>query len=114
MATISEALAAAAQHHQAGRLEAAEKMYRQILSAAPDQPDAHHNLGLIAHQIGNHKAAVDYILRAIPAKYQGTSMIFCRLNTLHSFSAFRGRPGPRRVNSNPSRFAVAATHCSPP
>jgi hypothetical protein len=32
MATISEALAIAIQHHQAGRLQAAEQIYRQILA----------------------------------------------------------------------------------
>ena len=38
MATISEALAIAVQHHQAGRLQAAEQIYRQILAAQPNQP----------------------------------------------------------------------------
>ncbi len=66
--TIPEALALAAQHHKAGRLQAAEEIYRQILSAEPDQPDALNNLGLIAHQTGNHKAAVEYISRAIREK----------------------------------------------
>ena len=65
MATISEALAIAIQHHQAGRLQAAEQIYRQILQAEPNQPDAWHLLGVIAHQVGNHKIAVEYIERAI-------------------------------------------------
>jgi hypothetical protein len=36
MATISEALAIAIQHHQAGRLQAAEQIYRQILAAGAE------------------------------------------------------------------------------
>jgi nucleotidyltransferase/DNA polymerase involved in DNA repair len=40
MATISEALATAVQHHQAGRLQAAEEIYRQILAVDPDHADA--------------------------------------------------------------------------
>jgi quercetin dioxygenase-like cupin family protein len=47
MATISEALAIALQHHQAGRLEAAEQIYRRILQVEPEQPDALHFLGVL-------------------------------------------------------------------
>jgi predicted O-linked N-acetylglucosamine transferase (SPINDLY family) len=65
MATISEALAMAIQHHQAGRLQAAEQIYRQVLQAEPDQADAIHLLGVIAHQLGQHEIAVQHIRRAI-------------------------------------------------
>jgi predicted O-linked N-acetylglucosamine transferase (SPINDLY family) len=65
MATISEALAIAIQHHQAGRLQAAEQIYRQILQAEPNHADAWHLLGVIAHQAGKHGIAVEYIGRAI-------------------------------------------------
>jgi predicted O-linked N-acetylglucosamine transferase (SPINDLY family) len=65
MATISEALAIAIQHHQAGRLEAAEQIYRLILQAEPNRADVVHLRGMIAHQLGNHELAVEYIGRAI-------------------------------------------------
>jgi tetratricopeptide (TPR) repeat protein len=65
MATISEALAVAIQHHQAGRLQAAEQIYRQILAIQPNQADAIHLLGVMAHQAGQHELAVEYIRRAI-------------------------------------------------
>ncbi len=65
MATISELLTAAIQHHQVGRFQAAEQIYRQILQADPKQADALHLLGLIAHQVGKHEIAVEYIERAI-------------------------------------------------
>jgi tetratricopeptide (TPR) repeat protein len=68
MATISEALAIAVQHHQAGRLQAAEQIYRQILALQPDHADALHLLGVIAYQAGKHEAAVQYIERAIRLK----------------------------------------------
>jgi tetratricopeptide (TPR) repeat protein len=68
VATISEALAIAIQHHQAGRLQVAEQVYRQILEADPNQADAIHLLGVIAHQIGKHEIAVEYIGRAITLK----------------------------------------------
>jgi tetratricopeptide (TPR) repeat protein len=65
MTTTSEALAVAVQHHQAGRLPAAEQIYRQILAVEPNQADAVHLLGVIAHQVGKHAIAVEYIGRAI-------------------------------------------------
>jgi predicted O-linked N-acetylglucosamine transferase (SPINDLY family) len=68
MATISEALAIAIQHHQAGRLQAAEQIYRQILAAAPDQPDTIHLLGVMSHEAGRHDAAIGQISRAIALK----------------------------------------------
>lgn len=68
MPKISELLAIAVQHHQAGRLEAAEKVYRQILQTHPKQADALHLLGLIAHQTGHHEAAADFIRQAIEVK----------------------------------------------
>ena len=74
MATISEALAIAIQHHQAGRLQAAEQIYRQILQVEPNHPDAIHLLGMIAYQAGKHAAAVEYIRRAIGLR--GTSATF--------------------------------------
>jgi tetratricopeptide (TPR) repeat protein len=65
MATISQALAIAVQHHQAGRLQAAEQIYRQILAVEPNHVDALHLLGVLAFQVGRHEAAAEYIGRAI-------------------------------------------------
>jgi tetratricopeptide (TPR) repeat protein len=65
MATISQALAIAVQYQQAGRLQAAEQIYRQILQADPHQADAWHLLGLLANQVGKPEVAVEYIGRAI-------------------------------------------------
>ena len=65
MATISQALAIAVQYHQAGRLQAAEQIYQQILQADPHQADAWHLLGLLANQVGKPEVAVEYIGRAI-------------------------------------------------
>ena len=65
MVTISEAFSIAVQHHQAGRLQAAEQIYRQILAAEPDHPQAWHLLGVVAHQTGRHQAAIDCIQRSI-------------------------------------------------
>lgn len=74
MATIPEALSIALQHHQAGRLQAAEQIYRQILTIDPQHVDALHLLGVIAQQAGQHDAAVEYIGAAI--RLHGTEAAF--------------------------------------
>jgi tetratricopeptide (TPR) repeat protein len=65
MSASSETFAQAIEHHQAGRLQAAERIYRQILAAEPQHADAWHLLGLIAHQVGKQQFAVEYIAYAI-------------------------------------------------
>jgi protein O-GlcNAc transferase len=68
MATVPEALAIALQHHRSGRLQAAEQIYRQILTVEPDHADALHLIGLIAHQKGNHELAIECMSRAVRLK----------------------------------------------
>ncbi len=68
MATITEALAIAIDHHQNGRLRAAEQIYRQILAVEPDQSDAWHLLGVIAHQSGKPDEALACYRRALELK----------------------------------------------
>ena len=53
MATIPETLAIAVQHHQGGRLQVAEQLYRQVLQVEPKNADALHLLGVLAHQVGS-------------------------------------------------------------
>jgi protein O-GlcNAc transferase len=65
MTTISEALAIAVGHHQAGRLLDAEQIYRQILAVEPNNADAWNLLGVVNSQRGNHQVALDCIGRAI-------------------------------------------------
>ena len=49
MTPIFEALTIAIRHHQAGRLQAAAQIYRQILAVEPNHPEACHLLGVVAH-----------------------------------------------------------------
>jgi len=65
MATISEALAIAIQHQQAGRLAEAEQIYRQVLATDENQPDAWHLLGVSSYQTGEYGKALQYLAQAI-------------------------------------------------
>ena len=86
MATIPEAFAIAVEHHQGGRLQAAEQIYRKILGVEPNHADAIHLLGVIAHQVGKHEVAVQYIERAI--RLQGSVAPFHN-NLGEAFRALR-------------------------
>ena len=68
MASISEALRIALQHHERGQIDIAEEIYRRILEASPQEVNAIHLLGLIAHQRGMHAIAAGKIERAIQLK----------------------------------------------
>ena len=55
-------------HHQAGRLNQAETLYRQILQVSPEHADALHLLGVIAYQVGKYDVAIDLISEAVGLK----------------------------------------------
>ena len=61
--SVEQSLNLALQHHSAGRFPEAESIYQRILRADPNQPDALHLLGVIAHQAGQNDAAVDGVLQ---------------------------------------------------
>ena len=58
-------LQSALQAHQAGRLDEADAVYRDLLVRHPDHPDALHLRGLVAHQRGDGATAVALIGGAI-------------------------------------------------
>jgi len=58
-------LAEAVRHHQAGRLQEAERLYDEILKSSPRHPDTLHLLGLVAYQKGNHERAESLIGKAL-------------------------------------------------
>jgi tetratricopeptide (TPR) repeat protein len=61
----AQMLEAALKHHRAGRLDEAEKIYREILSSRPDYSDALHFLGVVLGQKRQPLLAVELIGRAI-------------------------------------------------
>jgi tetratricopeptide (TPR) repeat protein len=63
--TIQQTFDLALQLHQAGRLQEAERLYRQVLAQQPEHVDALHLLGVTAAQLGRGDVAVDLLRRAI-------------------------------------------------
>ncbi len=63
-AQLQRTLQAALAHHQAGRLADADKLYRQVRTAAPALFDVLHLSGVLAYQQNRHADAVDLLTRA--------------------------------------------------
>ncbi|WP_321899592.1 tetratricopeptide repeat-containing sulfotransferase family protein [Paraburkholderia heleia] len=81
--TIPEALSRAHAHWEAGQAAQAETLCRRVLAAVPDQPDALHLLGLMAHAYGHLDAAIAHLGTAcrapsVPASYAANLAEMCR------------------------------------
>jgi tetratricopeptide (TPR) repeat protein len=63
--TPAQMIAVGLSHHQSGRFGEAKEMYMQVLTAEPENFDALHLLGVLAHQVGKNELAVDLIERAV-------------------------------------------------
>lgn len=63
-AQLLRLLTTALAHHQAGRLDQADQLYRQVWAAEPRNFDAVHLSGTVAYQKANYKEAVDLLTRA--------------------------------------------------
>src|SRR6266513_1660112 len=62
---IPQAIQVGLEHHQAGRLAEAERIYQRVLEVDPNNPDALHLLGVIAHQVGKNEISCQLIEKAI-------------------------------------------------
>jgi len=80
--TAAETCALALQHHQAGHLNQAEQLYRQVLQADPGHADAHHLLGALAYQLGRYDQAVTSIRQAISVN-PGAAIYYSNLGLVH-------------------------------
>jgi tetratricopeptide (TPR) repeat protein len=63
--TVQALFIAGLQYHKAGRLNEAERGYRQVLMLNPRHADSLHLLGVIANQKGDHGLAIRQISEAI-------------------------------------------------
>ncbi|HMM67372.1 MAG TPA: tetratricopeptide repeat protein [Dokdonella sp.] len=62
---LQDLMGRAVQHHRAGELDAAKRLYAEILESRPGHADALHLFGLACHQQGDHRTAVEYIRQAV-------------------------------------------------
>jgi protein O-GlcNAc transferase len=65
MLNIAEALAIGKGHHQAGQLADAERIYRQVLAVEPSNPQALHQMGILALKARCFEEAKNWIGQAV-------------------------------------------------
>jgi tetratricopeptide (TPR) repeat protein/SAM-dependent methyltransferase len=82
MAAVSESLHRAIKHHEAGQLDQAEALYREIVRVDPGHADALHLLGVAAHQKSDHPNGVHFIRQAI-AKNGGSALYYSNLGACY-------------------------------
>ena len=118
MPTIPQRMQQAVAHHQAGRLAEAEAIYRAVMQDEPRHPHALHLLGVIAHQAGRHREALDLIGRALaaggphPVFHSNLSAVYLVLRPSTRPSPTPARPSPqpglRRRPQQPRRRPARA------
>ncbi|MFA5234900.1 MAG: tetratricopeptide repeat protein [Sulfurimonas sp.] len=65
---INEVLSLAIEQHQKGSFSEAEKLYRAVLQAAPNHPDANYNFGILALDMGYAKESIPFFETAIKSQ----------------------------------------------
>jgi tetratricopeptide (TPR) repeat protein len=105
--TVSEALARAQAHWNAGQAGQAENLCRRVLAFWPGQGDAVHLLGLIAHAYGRLDLALAHVRAAVrapcaPALYAANLAEMCRQQGLLEEGEAAGR---RAVAQDPQLAA---------
>lgn len=70
------ALTAAGYSRCAGRLAEAAALYRRVLDAAPNQPEALHWLGVLEHGRGNDRQALELLERAAAVRPDNPQVVF--------------------------------------
>src|SRR3954447_15717204 len=83
-AEIPQAIDRALRLYQAGQLEPAEKIYRDILQLDDNHAQAHHFLGLLLHQRAANEEAVTHLNRSIALSPDNVSF---RANAVAMYSA---------------------------
>ncbi len=63
--SIEDMFSAALDHHHAGRLQDAERLYQAVLDQNPNHPSALHYKGVIALQTGDYQRAAQFISQAL-------------------------------------------------
>jgi protein O-GlcNAc transferase len=86
--TLGEALQRAFAAHQAGNAAAAERLYKRVIRAAPEQFDALHLLGVLKAGQGFHGEADRLIKKALAINPRSAEALTNRANVLRSLKRF--------------------------
>src|ERR1700760_1948586 len=104
--TLDATLQQAVQHHQAQAYAEAERLYRTILQAQPDHPEANHRLGMLAGELGQHAMGLPFLKAALAASPRQTAF---RRDYIDALEAAGQRDEAARV-----RAEAEAADATPP
>jgi protein O-GlcNAc transferase len=108
-------LAVALAHHQAGRLDDAERLYGRILDTDARHADALHFLGILQHERGNGERALTLIRRAIaqrsdvPAFHNNLGLVLSAQKRLEEAAASYARAAQLRPGYAEAHFNLGVT-----
>ncbi|HEY7986643.1 MAG TPA: tetratricopeptide repeat protein, partial [Methylophilaceae bacterium] len=80
--SVQEKLGQAIGLHQAGELESAKRLYKQILQASPQNADAQHNLGLLNISQGDTAAGLGLLQEVLQTHPEHSQYWFSYINAL--------------------------------
>lgn len=63
--SVESAMEMAIELHKRNELEEAATLYKDVLKAVPEHPDALHFLGVVSHQIGDTEEAIELVERSL-------------------------------------------------
>lgn len=88
--SIPQAIQQAIERHGAGDLATAEALYRKVLAVDADNADALHLYGVLLHQRGLHRGALDLLDRAIATNKLAASYYSNRALVMMALGEFEG------------------------
>ncbi|MGD9638262.1 MAG: tetratricopeptide repeat protein [Alphaproteobacteria bacterium] len=82
-----------------GQIDEAENIYRELLNTAPEHPDLHYLIGLIAVQKKAFSSAVDFLAKAVSQKPDSIPFVFSLAHALQEWGKhFEALENYRKVN----------------
>jgi tetratricopeptide (TPR) repeat protein len=86
--TVDQALQQGVAAYREGKLQDAEQLYRAILQAQPNHPDANHNLGVLAAAVGKPLEAIPFFKLALETNPTIEQFWLSYIDTLISVERF--------------------------
>lgn len=79
---VQKALKKGVEWYDAGELNIASQLYETVVRLQPDNPDANHNLGMLAVHVGKVKEAVPFLKTALDANPNREQFWFIYIDVL--------------------------------
>jgi len=80
--SVNQILKEAVQAHNSGNIAEAERLYKAVLTAQPQNPDADHNLGVLAISAGKTESSLPLFQTALKSKPSEVQFWFSYINAL--------------------------------